>query len=435
MSRLGMYVAAGAALAAPCSAFVPQGNLRSQAPALAQAQGTTAPMPTGSSATSVFAAAGVAALGVAAAGASRKQQPRAVERRVVGVTWPVNEKFDPLNLGSTDAKMERYTAVEIKHGRVAMIATVGYLLPDVFRFPGCEGFGNGLSALNTIPLEGWIQLVAFVGAHEVLVKPRQGGMGSFDLGLGTELLEGIPAEELERRQTVERNNGRLAMVAIIGMMWQDGTFGKTPLAMFAEDGFWGPDVNFIIKDIPICSGTALCAMDKTSEMSPSVPFLKYPMPLKGWVGDEKAFDPLGVSDALPVYYLREAELKHGRVCMLATLGWIATDVGVRFPGDQFQNVSTVEAHDKMVSLGLMQPFLATIFVMEAYSGWLIMQGLDGSIKRDAGDYFFGKKFLPQEPAKERDMRLKELENGRLAMVAFSGICTQAVLFKSTWPFM
>ena len=58
-----------------------------------------------------------------------------------------------------------------------------------------------------------------------------------------------------------------------------------------------------------------------------------------------------------------------------------------------------------------------------------------SSQGDAGDYFFGKSFLPKEPAAERTMRLKELENGRLAMVAFGGICTQACLFKSTWPFM
>ena len=64
---------------------------------------------------------------------------------------------------------------------------------------------------------------------------------------------------------------------------------------------------------------------------------------------------------------RQAELKHGRVCMLAVTGWIATDLGVRFPGDQFQTVSTVDAHDQMVQLGLMQPMLATAFFMEVYS--------------------------------------------------------------------
>ena len=42
---------------------------------------------------------------------------------------------------------------------------------------------------------GWIQLLALVGAHEVLVKPREDGLGSFDFGLGTWLLDGIDDED------------------------------------------------------------------------------------------------------------------------------------------------------------------------------------------------------------------------------------------------
>lgn len=52
------------------------------------------------------------------------------------------------------------------------------------------------------------------------MKPRANGLGPWDFGLGTELLDGIDAEELERKQTAERNNGRLAMIAIMGMMVQ-----------------------------------------------------------------------------------------------------------------------------------------------------------------------------------------------------------------------
>ena len=148
---------------------------------------------------------------------------------MVGVCLPLTDKFDPLELGNTDAKMDRYTQVEIKHGRVAMIAVMGYIMPELFRFPGCEAFKHGLGALESIPLEGWVQLVALVGAHEVLVKPREGGMGPSDFGLGTELLDGIDEEELERKQTSERNNGRLAMIAIMGLMVQDGMFGEPPL--------------------------------------------------------------------------------------------------------------------------------------------------------------------------------------------------------------
>mmetsp|Transcript_30688 Transcript_30688/g.41185 ORF Transcript_30688/g.41185 Transcript_30688/m.41185 type:complete len:318 (-) Transcript_30688:139-1092(-) len=316
-----------------------------------------------------------------------------------------------------------------------MIACLGYVMPEVFRFPGCESFESGLASLSSLPVEGWIQLFAFIGAHDVLIKPREGGLGPWDLGLGTELLDGITDVELERRQTVERNNGRLAMVAIFGLMVQDGMFDASPISLLKTDGWWGPAVDVFIKDIPICMGTALCA-EATEElrMSTAVPYLRYPEVLDGWVGGEKGFDPLQVTEALPVYLVREAELKHGRVCMLATLGWIATDLGVRFPGEVFQNVSTVGAHDKMVEAGIMGPFLATIAMYEIYGGWLCLEGFEGKISREAGDFFLGKNFLPKDEAQARNMKLKELENGRLAMLAFSGIATQAVLSGRAWPF-
>lgn len=342
-----------------------------------------------------------------------------------------------------------------------MIAVMGYIFPEIFRFPGCEGFKPGLGALGSIPLEGWIQLVALIGAHEALVKPRQGGLGLYDFGLGTELLDGQTNEEIERKQTVERNNGRLAMVAILGLMWQDGTFGASPIQLLKTEGWWGPGVDYFVQDIGICQGnmcalsdsrtrTALRATDQLStgmfieietypenpDMSPATPFLRYPKALKGWVGGEKGFDPLGVTDALPVYLVREAELKHARVCMLATLGWIATDLGARFPGEKFQAVrSTVEAHDAMVQGGIMGPFLGAIGTVELYSLWLICKGFYGDIIRESGDYFVGRQFMPKDPEKEKEMRLKELENGRLAMLAFSGIVTQAVITGKPWPFL
>eukprot|EP00418_Pyrodinium_bahamense_P089797 CAMPEP_0179041576 /NCGR_PEP_ID=MMETSP0796-20121207/16228_1 /TAXON_ID=73915 /ORGANISM="Pyrodinium bahamense, Strain pbaha01" /LENGTH=335 /DNA_ID=CAMNT_0020737945 /DNA_START=69 /DNA_END=1072 /DNA_ORIENTATION=+ len=331
-------VAVAGALFVPSKAFVPSGNLRAsqpsqtiQGPADIAATEVAVPSPQQTSAQALglvgLTAAGLA-IGAARSSSRLQQAARRVERRVVGVCLPLTEKWDPLNLGSTDAKMDRYTAVEIKHGRISMIACLGYWMPEIFRFPGCESFENGLGALSTLPVEGWVQLIAFIGAHEVLIRPRADGMGSFDLGLGTELLEGITEEELERRQTVERNNGRLAMIGIMGLMVQDGMFGQTPLELWKSGGWWGPSVDFFIKDIPICMGTSLCALDANEEvrMSEAVPFLKYPAQLDGWVGAEKGFDPLGVTDALPVYLVREAELKHGRVCMLATVGWIATDL-------------------------------------------------------------------------------------------------------------
>lgn len=64
-------------------------------------------------------AAAMSVLGLA----SRRSSGKAVARQVVGVCLPLTEKFDPLGLG-TEAKMERYTQVEIKHGRVACLPKV-----------------------------------------------------------------------------------------------------------------------------------------------------------------------------------------------------------------------------------------------------------------------------------------------------------------------
>ncbi len=58
--------------------------------------------------------------------------------------------------------------------------------------------------------------------------------------------------------------------------------------------------------------------------------------------------------------------------------------------------------------------------------------MDGN--RDAGDFAFGSKLLSQEPAKRNDMKLKELKNGRLAMLAFSGIVTQHALTGHGFPY-
>ena len=58
------------------------------------------------------------------------------------------------------------------------------------------------------------------------------------------------------------------------------------------------------------------------------------------------FDPLSLASKFDVKWLREAELKHGRVCMVAFLGYVSVDLGFKLPGHDW---TSFEAHDK--SLG------------------------------------------------------------------------------------
>ncbi len=60
--------------------------------------------------------------------------------------------------------------------------------------------------------------------------------------------------------------------------------------------------------------------------SESVPFLKQPANLDGSLPGDVGFDPLGFSEVFDVRVLREAELKHGRIAMLATLGYLVQEV-------------------------------------------------------------------------------------------------------------
>tara|TARA_B110001452_G_scaffold64499_1_gene51222 strand:- start:1433 stop:1834 length:402 start_codon:yes stop_codon:yes gene_type:complete len=50
--------------------------------------------------------------------------------------------------------------------------------------------------------------------------------------------------------------------------------------------------------------------------------------------------------------------------MLGVVGFLAVDGGVRFPGDVFQGMSAVEAHDTMVTTGHMWALLAAVGALE-----------------------------------------------------------------------
>merc|ERR1719284_2011192 len=60
---------------------------------------------------------------------------------------------------------------------------------------------------------------------------------------------------------------------------------------------------------------------------------------------------------------------------------------------------------------------------------------EGLTLENAGDYKLGLNFLPKDETKAKEMRLKELKNGRLAMIAFGGAITQATLSGNGFPWL
>ena len=139
--------------------------------------------------------------------------------------------WDPLNLATTEATFDQYREVEIKHGRVAMLAVVGYVVPEFYRFgydiaPGlpCADVPNGIAALSTIPTLGWAQMFFLIGAVDYY-----GFLGDFGVGKPD-----LPADILTKRQTQELQNGRLAMLATMELFRHDSQ-------NFVSPGFDGLD--------------------------------------------------------------------------------------------------------------------------------------------------------------------------------------------------
>jgi len=171
--------------------------------------------------------------------------------------------------------------------------------------------------------------------------------------------------------------------------------------------------------------------------SESLPFLEYPPNLEGYVGDF-GFDPFRFSDFVPMDFLREAELKHGRMCMLAVVGFAAVDCGFHiYPMPAaYEGLTSVTAHDALVKQGAMGQILLWISLAEIISTIAVTQMLNGS-GRQPGDFGLDPLgFLKgATPEYEADMQLKEITHCRLAMFAFSGMVTQAVLTQGPFPYL
>lgn len=172
-----------------------------------------------------------------------------------------------------------------------------------------------------------------------------------------------------------------------------------------------------------------------ADKSKSLPFMAQPANLVGLAGNV-GFDPVGFSNWIDVKWLREAELKHARICMLAVAGFIFTDLGIHLPGD-VHDVASAAAHDVAVKNGALGQILLWTSAFEMISTKAVFQMMEGRSDRAPGDFGFDplKFSAGKSDAVKEDLALKELQNGRLAMLAFSGVVTQAVLTGNGFPYL
>ena len=140
--------------------------------------------------------------------------------------------YDPLNLvadGDQD-KFDRLRYVEIKHGRICMLAVVGYLVSEAgIRLPGDIDLSGtkfadipaGFDALSAIPVAGLAQIVGFIGFLELSVMKDITG-GEFVGDFRNEFIDfgwdKFDEETKLQKRAIELNQGRAAQMGILALM-------------------------------------------------------------------------------------------------------------------------------------------------------------------------------------------------------------------------
>merc|ERR1712014_235512 len=152
------------------------------------------------------------------------------------------------------------------------------------------------------------------------------------------------------------------------------------------------------------------------------------------------WDPAGFASDITggkLLFYREAEIKHGRVCMLATLGVLVGEkFHTFFPGIDVPAAKLLDVNFKEGSLQNLWyiAFLvlgAHELVFDVLGGKGAVPKIpyynneDGTLPGDLG--FDPLNLKPKDPEKLIAMQNKELSNGRLAMLAAAGMIAQELV--------
>ena len=147
--------------------------------------------------------------------------------------------YDPLGLldNADQAKFDRLRYVELKHGRICQLAFLGQIVTRAgIHLPGdidlsgnsFDSYPDGLAAVfgpDAIPQAGLGQIILFIGLLELFVMKDVTGEGEFDGDFRNGFIDfgwdSFDEETKLRKRAIELNNGRAAMMGILGLMMHE----------------------------------------------------------------------------------------------------------------------------------------------------------------------------------------------------------------------
>lgn len=218
---------------------------------------------------------------------------------------------------------------------------------------------------------------------------------------------------------------------------------------------------------PLSANTGNTALRSTTEDQPELAVAEVetpvevvappaPTPINGWVPDDSLpcyglpgvvaptgfFDPIGFSrDGITLNEVkrnREAEVMHGRVAMLACVGYLAGEA----TGGPFGLVGPANDQLQQIPLpvfALLTVGIAAAELRRAKIGWVepnlgswtttLWTLRENYYPGDVGFDPLGLK--PTDPKAFKNMQTRELQNGRLAMIGAAGMCAQELVNHRT----
>jgi len=154
--------------------------------------------------------------------------------------------YDPLGLveNADQETFDRLRFVEIKHGRISMLAFLGQITTRYgIHLPGdidksghaFADYPNGWAAIqgpDAIPGAGLGQIIALIAVLELAVmKDITGGefVGDFRNGYIDFGWDKFDESTKLQKRAIELNNGRAAMLGILGLMVHEQLGGSVPI--------------------------------------------------------------------------------------------------------------------------------------------------------------------------------------------------------------
>jgi hypothetical protein len=222
---------------------------------------------------------------------------------------------------------------------------------------------------------------------------------------------------------------------------------RDPLGLYPSNALERQERRFVPLEPPITSQDKLVTdplniygkssqVSNNPDRSMSLPFLKRPEALDGSLPGDRGFDPFNFSsDQDALQWQRTAEIKHGRLAMLAAAGWPIAELFDRKIAYALELKPLLVFQDRVPSIlngGLSHispAYWFTVFsfaaVMEAMGYAKEFEAKQAGQEYTPGDLGFDPLGLSGKTEKDRKFKLEaELFNGRLGMLAITGFAIQ-----------